>query len=69
MGERAVSGSVAAISPVQQMLASSTGALLTSIFGEIMETKARKSILCLYVHKCNAFIFVRVLHKVKATVK
>ncbi|XP_034075591.1 solute carrier family 25 member 39 [Gymnodraco acuticeps] len=32
MGERAVSGSVAAISPVQQMLASGTGALLTSIF-------------------------------------
>lgn len=32
MGERAISGSVAAISPVQQMLASGTGALLTSIF-------------------------------------
>lgn len=42
MGERAVSGPVAAISPVQQMLASGTGALLTSIFGEIMETKTRK---------------------------
>ena len=53
MGERAVSGSVAAISPVQQMLASGTGALLTSIFGEIMETKARKSSLCLYVYKCS----------------
>uniref|UniRef100_A0A3Q3EFC8 Mitochondrial glutathione transporter SLC25A39 n=1 Tax=Labrus bergylta TaxID=56723 RepID=A0A3Q3EFC8_9LABR len=32
MGERAVSGPVAAISPVQQMLASGTGALLTSVF-------------------------------------
>ncbi|XP_054463080.1 probable mitochondrial glutathione transporter SLC25A39 isoform X2 [Anoplopoma fimbria] len=32
MGERAVGGSVAAISPVQQMLASGTGALFTSIF-------------------------------------
>eukprot|EP00064_Thunnus_orientalis_P019104 superscaffoldBa00004635_g19215 len=32
MGEQAVSGAVAAISPVQQMLASGTGALLTSIF-------------------------------------
>lgn len=35
MGERAgSSGPVAAISPVQQMLASGTGALLTSVFGE-----------------------------------
>ncbi|CAK6968847.1 probable mitochondrial glutathione transporter SLC25A39 isoform X1 [Scomber scombrus] len=32
MGEPAVSSAVAAISPVQQMLASGTGALLTSIF-------------------------------------
>ncbi|XP_053707093.1 probable mitochondrial glutathione transporter SLC25A39 [Synchiropus splendidus] len=32
MGDRATSGPSAAISPVQQMLASSTGALLTSIF-------------------------------------
>ncbi|XP_031606998.1 solute carrier family 25 member 39 isoform X1 [Oreochromis aureus] len=32
MGERAVSGPVAAISPVQQMLASGTGALVTSLF-------------------------------------
>jgi len=34
-------GSVAAISPVQQMLASGTGALLTSIFGEVMKTKKK----------------------------
>uniref|UniRef100_A0A3Q3X3N9 Mitochondrial glutathione transporter SLC25A39 n=1 Tax=Mola mola TaxID=94237 RepID=A0A3Q3X3N9_MOLML len=32
MGERVASGSVAAISPLQQMMASGTGALLTSIF-------------------------------------
>uniref|UniRef100_A0A669EGY9 Mitochondrial glutathione transporter SLC25A39 n=1 Tax=Oreochromis niloticus TaxID=8128 RepID=A0A669EGY9_ORENI len=32
MGERGVSGPVAAISPVQQMLASGTGALVTSLF-------------------------------------
>ncbi|XP_037544621.1 solute carrier family 25 member 39 [Nematolebias whitei] len=32
MGERTVGGPVAAISPVQQMLASGTGALLTSLF-------------------------------------
>ncbi|KAM7387409.1 hypothetical protein PAMA_009839 [Pampus argenteus] len=32
MGEQAASGAAAAISPVQQMLASGTGALLTSIF-------------------------------------
>ncbi|XP_061906252.1 probable mitochondrial glutathione transporter SLC25A39 isoform X2 [Entelurus aequoreus] len=32
MAERAVSGASAAISPVQQMLASGTGALLTSVF-------------------------------------
>lgn len=38
MGERP-GGSGAAISPVQQMLASGTGALLTSIFGELMKTK------------------------------
>lgn len=32
MGEQGVSGPVAAISPVQQMLASGTGALITSLF-------------------------------------
>uniref|UniRef100_A0A665TQW2 Mitochondrial glutathione transporter SLC25A39 n=1 Tax=Echeneis naucrates TaxID=173247 RepID=A0A665TQW2_ECHNA len=32
MGERAITGPVATISPVQQMLASGTGALLTSVF-------------------------------------
>lgn len=53
MEERAVSGPVAAISPVQQMLASGTGALLTSIFGEITETKTRKSNVCLCFYKCN----------------
>lgn len=41
MGEQAVSSAVssavAAISPVQQMLASGTGALLTSIFGKMIE--------------------------------
>lgn len=39
MGERGGNGPVAAISPVQQMLASGTGALITSLFGE-KETKA-----------------------------
>uniref|UniRef100_A0A672FB40 Mitochondrial glutathione transporter SLC25A39 n=1 Tax=Salarias fasciatus TaxID=181472 RepID=A0A672FB40_SALFA len=34
MGERALGRPAAAISPVQQMLASGTGALLTSLFGE-----------------------------------
>lgn len=47
MGERAVSAPVATISPVQQMLASGTGALLTSVFGKIIETKARKTDLSL----------------------
>lgn len=43
MGERALNSPIAAISPVQQMLASGTGALLTSFFGKITETKTRKS--------------------------
>lgn len=43
MGERAVSVPVASISPVQQMLASGTGALLTSVFGEITDTKPQST--------------------------
>lgn len=39
MGERAARDPPAAISPTQQMVASSTGALLTSIFGESQHTK------------------------------
>lgn len=39
MGERAATDPPAAIAPMQQMLASSTGALLTSIFGETKHTK------------------------------
>lgn len=49
MGERAVSIPVAAISPVQQMLASGTGALLTSVFGEILEAKPRNQLMSLKV--------------------
>lgn len=76
MGERAISGSVAAISPVQQMLASGTGALLTSIFGEIAKPKTRKNnfkksinVLFYIGAFCNAlscahswFIVTKVLH-------
>ncbi len=53
MGERAVNGPVAAISPVQQMLASGTGALLTSIFGETMETDQKEQIMPAHLlHTC-----------------
>lgn len=41
MGERPAGGPGPAISPGQQMMASGTGAVLTSIFGEIMT-----SVLC-----------------------
>lgn len=44
MGERAAGGPGPAISPGQQMMASGTGAMLTSIFGEIMT-----SVLCVSV--------------------
>lgn len=35
MGERTIRSSVPGITPVQQMLASGTGAVLTSVFGNI----------------------------------
>lgn len=40
MREQAASGG--AISPVQQMMASGTGALLTSLFGEILKKEQKK---------------------------
>lgn len=45
MREQAASGG--AISPVQQMMASGTGALLTSLFGEILKKEPRKVHICL----------------------
>lgn len=44
MGERTAGGPGPAISPGQQMMASGTGAVLTSVFGEIMT-----SVLCVSV--------------------
>lgn len=58
MGERAVNVPVAAISPVQQMLASGTGALLTSVFGEITEAKPKNGLVSLKVR-------VRGLHQLR----
>lgn len=57
MAERAASGPM--ISPVQQMMASGTGAILTSLFGEILETKTRKSNSCL-MHAHFGFIVTNV---------
>lgn len=44
MGEQAARDPAAAISPTQQMLASSTGALLTAIFGEPKHTHRHEEV-------------------------